>query len=87
VRHVAVLWKAGETVQAILETYPHLQVSWVLDAVSYYFDHQRDIEQEIEANRIEDVLEKLGAVMDDSGVVRFPAMNVKDGMQDLFMHL
>ena len=71
VRHIAVLWKAGETVDEIVESFPHLQASWVHDAISYYLDHQAEIEQEIEDNRIENVLARTGATMDDKGVVHF----------------
>ena len=71
VRHIAVLHKDGVSVQEMLETYPHLQESWVHDAISYYLDHREEIEQEIEANRIDEVLARTGGVIDDKGVVRF----------------
>ena len=73
VRHIAVLLKDGASVQEMLETYPHLQASWVHDAISYYLDHREEIEREIEANRIDAVLAQTGGVMDDNGVVRFPS--------------
>jgi uncharacterized protein (DUF433 family) len=73
VRHIAVLWKHGETVEAITRAYPHLQTSWVHDAISYYLDHREEIEQEVEDNRIENVLARTGGVMDHGGIVRFPA--------------
>lgn len=79
VRHVVVLWKDGESVDDIVRAYPHLQPSWVYDAISYYLDHQREIDQEIEDSRMENVLAKHGATMDEKGVVRFPRENVKDG--------
>jgi uncharacterized protein (DUF433 family) len=72
VRHIAVLFKDGASVQEMLETYPHAQESWVHDAISYYLDHREEIEREIEANRIDEVLARTGGVMDDKGVVRFP---------------
>ncbi len=72
VRHIAVLHKDGASVQEMLETYPHLEMSWVHDAISYYLDHREEIEREIEANRIENVLAGTGGVIDDKGVVRFP---------------
>jgi uncharacterized protein (DUF433 family) len=72
VRHIAVLYKDGASVEEMLETYPHLQASWVHDAISYYLDHREEIEREIEANRIENVLAQTGGVMDEQGVVRFP---------------
>src|SRR4051794_12233005 len=72
VRHVAVLWKEGDTVNDILQSYPHLRPSWVHDAISYYLDHQEEIDQDIEANRIENVLSRHNATMDPTGVVHFP---------------
>lgn len=79
VRHVAVLWKEGETVDEIVQAYPHLQPSWVHDAISYYLDHVEVIEQEIEANQIENVLADLGGTMDEKGVVRFTPGAKQDG--------
>jgi uncharacterized protein (DUF433 family) len=78
VRHIAQLYKGGADVAEILRNYPHLQPSWVHDAISYYLDHAREIEAEIEANRIENVLARTGGVMDDKGVIRFPASNGAD---------
>jgi uncharacterized protein (DUF433 family) len=72
VRHIAVLYKDGAGVEEVLATYPHLQASWVHDAISYFLDHREEIEREIEANRIDEVLARTGGVIDDKGVVRFP---------------
>jgi len=72
VRLIVESWKAGDTVDDIIGSYPHLQPSWVYDAISFYLDHQAEIEQEITDNRIESVLKETGAVMDDKGVVHFP---------------
>jgi uncharacterized protein (DUF433 family) len=79
VRLIAELWSQGETVEDVLRTYPHLQPSWVHDAISYYLDHRPEIDQEIERNRIENVLAAEGAVMDEKGVIRFPQENAPDG--------
>lgn len=65
--HIAVMWKAGDTVDEIVLSYPHLEPAWVHDAISYYLDHREEIEREIEANKIENVLAKLGGVMDENG--------------------
>jgi uncharacterized protein (DUF433 family) len=78
VRHIAHLYKEGADVAEILRNYPHLQPSWVHDAISYYLDHAQEIETEIEANRIENVLARTGGVMDDKGVIRFPAAKEAD---------
>ena len=79
VRHLAVLHNDGAGVQEMLETYPHLQASWVHDAISYYLDHRDEIEREIEANRIEAVLARTGGVIDDKGVVRLPVPGRRGG--------
>src|SRR5581483_2524630 len=78
VRHIAQLYKGGADVAEILRNYPHLQPSWIHDAISYYLDHTQEIEAEIEANRIENVLARTGGVMDNKGVIRFPASNGAD---------
>ena len=78
VRHVAVLYNEGETVAEMLATYPHLQASWVHDAISYYLDHREEINRDLAENGIEAVLARTGGVMDDNGVIRFPAEGKDD---------
>lgn len=77
-RHIAVLLKDGADVQEMLENYPHLQASWIHDAISYYLDHREEIEREIEANGIEAVLAQTGGVIDEKGLVRFPSGKAGD---------
>ncbi len=71
VRDIATLYKGGDTVEEILESYRHLTIAAVHDAISYYHDHQAEIEQEIRDNRIENVLAKHHATMDDRGRIHF----------------
>ena len=78
VRHIAVLYKEGAGVAEVLAAYPHLQASWVHDAISFYLDHQEAVEEEIKANEIDAVLARTGGVMDAKGVVRFPAEGAAD---------
>src|SRR3954469_2300662 len=73
------LWKAGDTPEEIAEAYPHIRLAQVYDALSYYFDHQPEIEQEIEDNRIETVMAKHGLEKDKRGVLRPPGGKVVDG--------
>jgi uncharacterized protein (DUF433 family) len=79
VRHVAELFQAGECAENIRQSFPHLRLSWVHDAISYYLDHQPDIDREIEENKIENVLARTGGVMDEKGFIRFPNGKPADG--------
>ncbi|MBI3422516.1 MAG: DUF433 domain-containing protein, partial [Acidobacteria bacterium] len=71
VRDIAMLYKRGETVGEILQTYRRLKPAAVYDAISYYHDHQSAIEQEIRENRIEFVLAQNAATMDARGRITF----------------
>lgn len=43
--------QAGETPESLVEnTLPHLNLAQVYDALSYYYDHQNEIEQEMAEN-------------------------------------
>jgi len=72
VRDIAGLYKAGDTVEEILQTHPHLTPAAVHDAISYYHDHQSAIEQELRENRIEYILAKYNATLDERGRIIFP---------------
>lgn len=69
--HIAQLYKAGDSVEEILQAHPHLKATAVYDAISYYLDHQDEIEQEIAENRIEALMDKHGMEMDEHGFLRF----------------
>jgi uncharacterized protein (DUF433 family) len=71
VSHIAQLYKVGDTVDEILQAHSHLQAAAVYDAISYYLDHQPEIEQEIRENRLEAVMTKEGMNMDDRGFIHF----------------
>jgi len=47
-------YKEGRTVDEILQSYPHLTPAQVHDALSYYFDHQAEIEEEIRLSQDHD---------------------------------
>ncbi|MFQ5855494.1 MAG: DUF433 domain-containing protein [Anaerolineae bacterium] len=68
---IAGLYKAGDTVDEILESYPHLRPSWVHDAIGYYLDHQDEIEREIRENRMECLAEQHDLTIDERGFVHF----------------
>lgn len=69
---IARLYKAGDTVDEILESYPHLRPSWVHDAIGYYLDHQDEIEREIRESRMEYLIEQHDLTIDERGFVQFP---------------
>jgi uncharacterized protein (DUF433 family) len=68
---IARLYKAGDTVDEILESYPHLRPSWVHDAIGYYLDHQDEIESEIRENRIEYLVKQHNLSLDERGFIHF----------------
>jgi uncharacterized protein (DUF433 family) len=56
VRAIVELWRTGVAPEAIPTHLPHLTLAQVFDALSYYSDHQDEINQQIERNRIPDDL-------------------------------
>jgi len=56
VRHIAVLYKAGDNVEDIVAAHPPLTAAQVHDAISYYLDHRDEIEPYIEANKMRAVM-------------------------------
>jgi uncharacterized protein (DUF433 family) len=54
VRAVVDLWRLGVTPEEIPTHLPHLTLAQVFNALSYYADHQAEIERYIEQNRIAD---------------------------------
>ena len=57
--------------EEIVQAHTHLNPASIYDAISYYLDHQTEIEQEIAENRIEALIEKHGLRVDERGFVRF----------------
>ncbi len=56
VRAIVELWRQGTAPEEIPAHLPHLTLAQVFDALSYYSDHQAEINQYIERNRIPDAL-------------------------------
>jgi uncharacterized protein (DUF433 family) len=56
VRAIVEIWRLGDAPEAIPGLLPHLTLAQVFDALSYYSDHQDEINQHIERNRIPDTL-------------------------------
>jgi uncharacterized protein (DUF433 family) len=56
VRAIVETWRMGITPEEIPTHLPHLTLAQVFDALSYYSDHQDEINHYIERNRIPDEL-------------------------------
>ena len=54
VRAIVELWRMGNEPEEIIRQLPHLTLAQVFDALSYYSDHQGEINAHIERNRIPD---------------------------------
>ncbi len=52
VRAIVELWRLGVTPEEIPTRLPHLTLAQVFDALSYYSDHQDEINAHIERNRV-----------------------------------
>jgi len=52
VRAVVELWRMGKAVERIGDSLPHLTLAQVFDALSYYSDHQDEINGYIERNKV-----------------------------------
>jgi uncharacterized protein (DUF433 family) len=56
VRAIVEVWRMGTQPEEIIRQLPHLTLAQVFDALSYYSDHQDEINAHIERNRISDDL-------------------------------
>ena len=56
VRAVAELWRLGFTPEEITSHLPHLTLAQVFDALSYYSDHQPEINEAIARNAVPEEL-------------------------------
>jgi uncharacterized protein (DUF433 family) len=56
VRAIVELWRLGVHPEEIPLHLPHLTLAQVFDALSYYADHQEEIQQRIERNQVPDDL-------------------------------
>lgn len=51
---LASYWRSGVSPDELLTYYPHLTIAQIFGALSYYADHQPDIDVQIAANRVTD---------------------------------
>jgi len=56
IRAIVELWRLGVTPEEIPTHLPHLTLAQVFDALSYYSDHQAEIQTYIERNQIPEAL-------------------------------
>jgi uncharacterized protein (DUF433 family) len=56
VRAIVELWRLGIPPEEIPNHLPHLTLAQIFDALSYYSDHQEEINAYIEKNRVPDDL-------------------------------
>ncbi len=64
VRHVVAFLKEGHSVEEIIRTdLPHLSPAAIFEAIAYYYDHEAEIEAELEANTPETVASQLKALL------------------------
>ena len=56
VRHIVERVRAGQSADDILAALPHLTATQVHDALSYYYDHQPEIDELIEESQSEQVI-------------------------------
>ncbi len=53
VRAIVEWWKFGASPEEIMENLPHLTLSQIFDALSYYADNREEIEKYIAENMVE----------------------------------
>ncbi len=68
---IVAMWKGGDAMEEIAQAYPHVELAAIYDAMSYYFDHRAEIDEQIAENKIERVLKKHNAAIDQDGVISF----------------
>jgi len=56
VRAIVEMWRMGISPEEIPHRLPHLSLAQVFNALSYYYDHQEEINDYIERNRIPEEL-------------------------------
>jgi uncharacterized protein (DUF433 family) len=71
VRAIAEFLLRNEPFEDIAATYPHVEPAALRDAVGYYLDHRPEIDAEIQANDLDNVLDRTDASLDAKGVIRF----------------
>jgi uncharacterized protein (DUF433 family) len=63
--------RAGDAPQDILVSLPHLSPAAVYDAISFYYDHQEEIDRFIAGNTLEAHAERYGFTVSEDGRLKF----------------
>ncbi len=71
VAFIARLLQAGEEPSEIVAAYPNLEAAAVYDAVSYYLDHQPEIDALIAGSTLEALAERYGFSVQGDGKITF----------------
>ena len=71
VAFIARLHRAGEEPEEIIASFPHLAPAAVYDAISYYLDHQDEVDRWIEDNSLEKLAERAGFEIVQGGKIVF----------------
>lgn len=69
VRLIAELYKEHVSADEIYAMYSHLPRAAVYDALSYYFDHMAEVEEDIVESSLERIMERDGLVFDERGAI------------------
>ncbi len=67
VKAIVGYYKMGMSIEEILEGLPPLTPAQVHEALSYYYDHQEEIEQDIAEGRVENLIERYGLKLSPDG--------------------
>jgi len=60
VQSIVGYYKLGLSIEEILEGLPHLSPAQVYEALSYYHDHQEEVERNIQENQTKRLIERYG---------------------------
>jgi len=60
-------YKLGMSIEEIMEGLPHLSAAQIHDALSYYYDHQEEIERDIQDARLQNIMGKYDLKKDKNG--------------------
>ena len=61
--------------EEIREAYPFLSLAQIYDSLSYYYDHQAEIDEELRQSTLEYVLEHHNMELQSDGSLRFKSLS------------